>query len=106
VAEQGRETRRQRPPSQPLVEPERRRSPIHHRAPGDGTIEGETLRDDPLKERGGGGAITEVSICTRKEPILPREGVSTMKPMYKIKQQTPILPVEILDTETALLLRQ
>jgi hypothetical protein len=29
-----------------------------------------------------------------------------MKPMYKIKQQTPILPVEILDTETALLLRQ
>jgi hypothetical protein len=55
VAEQGRKTRRKRPPSQPLVELERRRSPVHHRAPGDGTVEREALCNDPLKERGSGG---------------------------------------------------
>jgi hypothetical protein len=42
----------------------------------------------------------------REEPSFPRQGDRLVKFMYKIEKQTPVLPVEILDAETTLLLRQ
>jgi hypothetical protein len=42
----------------------------------------------------------------REEPSFPRQGYWLVKFMYKIEKQTPVLPVEILDAEATLLLRQ
>jgi hypothetical protein len=42
----------------------------------------------------------------RKEPSFSRQGYRLVKFMYKIEKQTPVLPVEILDAEATLLLRQ
>jgi hypothetical protein len=42
----------------------------------------------------------------RKEPSFPRQGYRLVMFMYKIEKQTPVLPVEILDAEATLLLRQ
>jgi hypothetical protein len=42
----------------------------------------------------------------REIPSLPRQVVRLMKFMDKIEEQAPVLPVEILDAEATLLLRQ
>jgi hypothetical protein len=40
------------------------------------------------------------------EPVFPWNGVSLVEFMYKVKEKAPVLPVEILNTEASLLLRQ
>jgi hypothetical protein len=39
-------------------------------------------------------------------PSLPRQRARLMKFMDKVQEQAPVLPVEILDAEAALLFRQ
>jgi hypothetical protein len=53
VGEKGGEARRKRLPGEPLIHPEGRGAAVHHCRPGDGTVEGKTLSDDLLQERGG-----------------------------------------------------
>jgi hypothetical protein len=40
------------------------------------------------------------------EPLLPREAFRLVEFVDEVEQQAPILPVEILDAEAALLFRQ
>jgi hypothetical protein len=40
------------------------------------------------------------------KPILPWKGVSLVEFVYKVEEKAPVLPVEILNAEASLLLRQ
>jgi hypothetical protein len=90
----------------PFVQPKGRGAPISNLDSSNVPVKGETLVDNPLQERGGFGGFPQITTCNREEPTLPRQGVRCMEGMNKIKQQAPVLPVEILDAETSLLHRQ
>jgi hypothetical protein len=90
---------------QPLVEPERGRDTIANLATGDRAVEREAFSHNFVEEGGGGRRIPKVPPRTLV-PVFPGQTVGLMQFVDEVEEETPVLPVEILDAEATLLHRQ